>query len=85
MLFDKEQMYGLDIPKVIDVIYYYEACCTAEFILDNWEGICEDAAFEIGYEVRARMRDEGTSSGEDEMIIIEKVIAEWKENGYALT
>ena len=83
MLFDKEKMYGLDIVKVIDVLYYYEACCTAEFILDNWSGICEDAAFEIACEVRAKMRDEEVCSGEDEIRIIDQVIAEWREKGYA--
>lgn len=82
MLFDKEQMYGLDIPKVIDVIYYYEACCTAEFIMENHSEICEDAAYEIATEVRARMHDEEVCSGEDEERIINDVITEWKENGY---
>jgi hypothetical protein len=85
MLFDKEQMYGLSISAVLEVIDYYEACCTAEFILDNWPGICEDAAFEIAREVRARMHDEEVCSGEDESRIIGQVIAEWREKGYAFT
>ena len=81
MLFDKEKMYGLDVPQVIDIICYYEACCTAEFILDNWTGISEDVAFEIGYDVRTRMHDEQVCSGEDEIRIINQVIDEWKEKG----
>ena len=85
MLFDKEQMYGLSLSAVLEVIDYYEACCTAEFILDNWPGICEDAAFEIAREVRARMKKEEVCSGDDEVRIIGQVIARWKENGYSFT
>lgn len=85
MLFERHLMGGHSIPVLQDIIHYYEACCTAEFILDNWTDICEDAALEIAYEVRERMRDEEVCSGEDECRIIGQVIARWKEKGYALT
>lgn len=85
MLFDKNLMGGHSIPVLIDIIRYYEACCTAEFILDNWEGICEDAALKIGYEVRERMNKEEVCSGDDENRIIGQIIAEWREKRYALT
>lgn len=45
----------LDVNELSRLHEYYEAACTAEFIMENYKIKDEDKAMEIGYEVRRQM------------------------------
>lgn len=49
----------LDVYELIDIHQYYEAACTAEYIMDNYDIIDEDEAMRLGYKVRELMDDYG--------------------------
>lgn len=60
----------LDIYDMINIHKYYEAACTAEYLMENYELTDEDA-MKLGYEVR-RMMDKHGLYEED---AIEKVMS----------
>lgn len=64
----------LSVSDLIDIDRYYEAACTAEYLLDNYEQVTtEEQAMELGYEVRRKMDKYGYSE-ED---AIDEVLAEY--------
>ena len=44
--------------EMYEIGKYYEAACTAEYIIEKY-GIDEELAMEIGYEVRRKMNNHG--------------------------
>lgn len=63
----------LSVSDLIDINRYYEAACTAEYLLENYEQVTsEEQAMELGYEVRRKMDKYGYSE-ED---AIDMVLAE---------
>ena len=50
----------LDVYDLINIHEYYEAACTAEYILDNYD-VTEDEAMKLGDEVRKYMNKYGHS------------------------
>ena len=63
----------LSVSDLIDIDRYYEAACTAEYLLENYEQVTtEEQAMELGYEVRRKMDKYGYSE-ED---AIDEVLAE---------
>lgn len=53
----------LDMSEMSQVNFYYEAACTAEYLLDNYE-VSEEKALDYGYEVRRLMNKYGYSEEE---------------------
>jgi len=52
----------LSVSDLIDIDRYYEAACTAEYLLENYEQVTtEEQAMELGYEVRRKMDKYGYS------------------------
>ena len=47
----------LDVCDLVQIHAYYEAACTAEFVMDNYEISDENKALQIGYNVRRLMDD----------------------------
>lgn len=49
--------YQLSIIDFIEINKYYEACCTAEYLLENYPNLAnnEEKAIELGYQVRDLM------------------------------
>ena len=46
----------LSQSDLIDIDRYFEAACTAEYLLENYEQVTtEEQAMELGYEVRRKM------------------------------
>ena len=45
----------LDVYDLMDIHHYYEAACTAEYLMDNYGITDEDDALHLGYEVRRLM------------------------------
>ena len=45
----------LSLSEMSDISQYYEAYCTAEYMLENYEKVTEENALELGYEVRRLM------------------------------
>lgn len=45
----------LDVGDLIEIHRYYEAACTAEFVMENYEVSDEVQALQIGYDVRRLM------------------------------
>lgn len=75
MLFDPEKMGGLTINTIIPIIDYYEACATAEFILENYEPKpTEEEALKIGYLVREHMRKADVCDGDSEVYYIDRIL-----------
>jgi hypothetical protein len=76
-------MGGLRIEEVTAVIDYYNACCTAEYILENCEPRpTEKEALKIGYLVRDLMNKRDAFSGDLEVECIDEVLRRprlWKE------
>lgn len=71
MLFDPEKMGGLTVNNIVPVIDYYEACATAEFILENYEPKpTEEEALRLGYLVRDSMRKNDVYDGDSEVFYI---------------
>lgn len=75
----KYEIKGITLNEwdMYEIKKYYEAACTAEYIMDNYDIADEDKALKLGYEVRRLMDKYG--SDEDEAI--EQVIGEIKEEG----
>ena len=49
---------------MLDVKRYYEAACTANRILDMEYNISDDAALQLGYQVRLLMAERGSSESD---------------------
>lgn len=83
VLFNPLKMGGLKVEEVTAIIDYYEACCTAEYILENCEPCpTEKEALEIGYLVRELMNKRDTFSGSLEVECINEILQKpelWKE------
>ena len=62
----------LDVGDLVDIHRYYEAACTAEFVMENYEVSDEDQALQIGYDVR-RLMDKYDYS---ELEAIDKIMEE---------
>ena len=62
----------LDVWDLINIHRYYEAACTAEFVMENYEVSDEDQALQIGYDVR-RLMDRYDCS---ELEAIDKIMEE---------
>ena len=46
----------LNVSDLAQIHAYYEAACTAEYLLDNYPCVTtEEQAMDLGYEVRRRM------------------------------
>ena len=45
----------LDVHDLMELHKYYEAACTAEYLMDNQSIATEDKALKLGYEVRRLM------------------------------
>ena len=75
ILFNPLKMGGLKLEEVTAVIDYYDACCTAEYILENCEPRpTEREALEIGYLVRELMNKKDTFSGDLEVECIDEIL-----------
>ena len=78
----KEAKKTLTMSDMSDINQFYEAACTAEYILDNLEDyelpsdISSDTALQIGYEVRRRM----DKYGYDEEEAIDEVIPAYRNS-----
>ena len=46
---------GLTMSEMTHIHAYYEAACTAEYVMENYDFESEDEALKIGYEVRRLM------------------------------
>lgn len=67
----------LSQSDLIDIDRYFEAACTAEYLLENYEQVTtEEQAMELGYEVRRKMDKYGYCE-ED---AIEEVLAEHSDS-----
>ena len=60
----------LDIGDLINIHAYYEAACTAEYLMDNYDIANEDQALKLGYIIREHM----DKYGYDEMEAIYEVM-----------
>ena len=65
----------LDVGDLINIHAYYEAACTAEFVMDNYKVSDEVQALQIGYDVRKLMDKYDYS----ELEAIDKVMEEINE------
>ena len=65
----------LDVGDLVEIHRYYEAACTAEFVMENYEVSDEDQALQIGYDVRRLMDKYGYT----ELEAIDKVMEEINE------
>lgn len=83
ILFNPLKMGGLSIGEFIAAKDYYEACCTAEYILDNCEPKpTEREALTIGYLVRELMYIWDEYNGDAEVRAIDEILQKpelWKE------
>lgn len=83
ILFNPLKMGGLSIGEFITAKDYYEACCTAEYILDNCEPKpTEREALKIGYLVRELMYKWDEYNGDAEVRAIDEILQKpelWKE------
>ena len=75
MLFEyKIKGVTLDVNDLVTLHSYFEAACTAEYLLDNYEQVKdEEMAMELGYEVRRKMN----KYGYDEETAIEETLSEY--------
>lgn len=64
----------LDVHELMEIHEYYEAACTAEYLMDNYEISDESTAMHLGYEVRRLMN----KYDYDELTAIDEVLR--KEN-----
>jgi len=64
----------LNSSEMYEIVEYYEAHCTAEYIADNYP-VSSTEAIELGYEVRRKM----CKYGGDEDEVVTNVMREWKE------
>lgn len=83
ILFNPTKMGGLSIGEFITAKDYYEACCTAEYVLDNCEPKpTEKEALRIGYLVREVMYKWDEYNGDAEVRAIDIILQKphlWKE------
>jgi hypothetical protein len=74
MLFDASKMGGMSVKQMVEAVKYYEACCTAEYGMENFEPVDYEMSDEdwinIGYAVRARMNDYDYCDGQLESDLI---------------
>ena len=61
----------LNVYELIDINHYYEAACTAEYLMDNYDITDENEAMRLGYEVRRLM----FKYDYDELTAIDEVLA----------
>lgn len=59
---------GLTMTEMMHIHSYYEAACTAEYVMENYDITDENEALAIGYEVRRLMDKYGY--GEEEAVAI---------------
>ena len=45
----------LNVSDLMELHHYYEAACTAEYLMENYDIPDEDEAMNLGYEVRRLM------------------------------
>lgn len=57
----------LDDPVLLEIISWYEAASTAEYIMENYD-VTQDVALDIGYKVRQRIRDEEYEEEEEDAV-----------------
>jgi hypothetical protein len=57
----------LDVVDLMDIHEYYEAACTAEYIMDHYNVSDESTATHLGYEVR-RLMDKYGCNEEDAVV-----------------
>ena len=62
----------LNVWEMYDIHRYYQAACTTEYIMDNYDITDEDEALQLGYRVRNLMEDYGY----DEEEAIEHIMSE---------
>ena len=62
----------LNDMDLVNIHKYYEAACTAEYLMDNYDITDEEEAMDIGYEVRRKM----DKYGYDEEDAIKEVMSE---------
>ena len=55
---------GLTMAEMLPIHRYYEAACTAEYVMENWNITDEEQALKIGYAVRELMDKYGYSEEE---------------------
>lgn len=80
MLFDPNKMGGMSVGEFIEAKNYYEACCTAEFIIDTCKSLfSEEEALDLGYETRRRMNKAEVCDGISEAEFISEIICEMME------
>lgn len=83
ILFNPLKMGGLTVDEFIRAKEYYDACCTAEYVLDNYEPRpTEREALTIGYLVRDKMNKNNVCDGDSECYYIDKILEKeelWKE------
>lgn len=75
VLFNPLKMGGMKIHEFIEAKEYYEACCTAEWVLENCEPkLTEQEALKIGYLVRDYMRKADVCDGDSEVYYIDRIL-----------
>lgn len=68
----------LDVGDLIEIHRYYEAACTAEFVMENYEVSDEVQALQIGYDVRRLMNQYDYT----ELEAIDKIMKEINEEAF---
>lgn len=64
----------LNYNELHEIHHYYEAACTAEYLLENYyDKVTEETAMRIAYDVREKMRDCDMSEEEAIDKILEKL------------
>lgn len=64
----------LDVNDLIDIHKYYEAACTAEYLMENYDVTDETEAMRLGADVRRKMDKYGYNEEE----AIEEVIGQYE-------
>lgn len=74
MLFDASKMGGMSLQQMVEAVKYYEACCTAEYAMENFEPVGYEMSDEdwikVGYRVRERLADYDYCDGQLESDLI---------------
>jgi hypothetical protein len=60
----------LNVNDLMELHHYYEAACTAEYLMENYDIIDENEAMRLGYKVRRFM----DKFGGDEEYAIDEVL-----------
>ena len=66
----------LDVHDLMELHHYYEAACTAEYLMENYDISDESTAMHLGYDVRRLMDKYGYDEAEaiNEVLRKENVI-----------